>query len=86
VRPSLVQVTKFLEKPKVEETDSSKACPPLYIYSKAALPLINQYVDEADGKLALIDAPGSLGTHALLYPCLCERIMLTRRTRPTWMT
>ncbi|ELR22657.1 nucleotidyl transferase superfamily protein [Acanthamoeba castellanii str. Neff] len=50
-------VTKFLEKPKVEETESSKACPPLYIYSKSAVPLINQYVDEAEGKLALVDAP-----------------------------
>lgn len=54
------KVTKFLEKPKVEETESSKACPPLYIYSKSAVPLINQYVDEAEGKLALVDAPGSL--------------------------
>ncbi len=61
---TVLQVTKFLEKPKVEETESSKACPPLYIYSKSAVPLINQYVDEAEGKLALVDAPGSLGTNA----------------------
>lgn len=64
VSNTVLQVTKFLEKPKVEETESSKACPPLYIYSKSAVPLISQYVDEAEGKLALVDAPGSLGTNA----------------------
>jgi UTP-glucose-1-phosphate uridylyltransferase len=85
----VLQVTKFLEKPKVEETESSKACPPLYIYSKSAVPLINQYVDEAEGKLALVDAPGSLGTnahHARGYPppssssqCLGQAILLPER-------
>lgn len=29
---TIAQVTKFLEKPKPEETNSDKACPPLYIY------------------------------------------------------
>lgn len=58
-----MQVTKFLEKPKLEETDSNKACPPLYIYSGAIESLIHQYVEEAQGNISLIDAPGSLGTY-----------------------
>eukprot|EP01088_Endostelium_zonatum_P022061 TRINITY_DN9128_c0_g1_i1.p1 TRINITY_DN9128_c0_g1~~TRINITY_DN9128_c0_g1_i1.p1 ORF type:complete len:271 (-),score=55.25 TRINITY_DN9128_c0_g1_i1:31-843(-) len=51
------QITMFLEKPKIEETNSLLGSVPFYLYSKHTLPLIHQYVEQSS-TLAEVDSPG----------------------------
>jgi len=64
------KVTNFWEKPKKGETTSTKACPPLYIYSANGAQLLKVYIKEHN-KLEDIDAPGKwlpwLCKHGTIY-------------------
>ncbi len=53
------KVTSFLEKPALEETSSRRACPPIYIYDKATLPLFDNFIaQESMLGINYVDAPG----------------------------
>jgi len=53
------RVAAFLEKPDPESTTSNKACPPLYLYSRQCLPLLEQFIKENGQRREALDAPGS---------------------------
>jgi UTP-glucose-1-phosphate uridylyltransferase len=61
-------ITKFIEKPKPNETNSRLACPCFYLLDASSVPLIQQFLDninqtkqdnnDSAASLALRDAPG----------------------------
>jgi glucose-1-phosphate thymidylyltransferase len=51
-------VTKFLEKPQPNETNSRLACPCFYILDAPSVPLVNVFLDQVKSDTKLRDAPG----------------------------
>ena len=52
--PETGRVTRFLEKPAPEETDSDWAVPAFYVYSPACVALIDTFVEETPNMVRLL--------------------------------